>query len=136
MKKVFRNSSKLECIFTEEGITFYGAEQEVYFPYGCIDSIKMSFMGVLQATCHTKICCFAVDRADKSAMKEMVKFAKEAMVSAPKAEPQVIDLTHKSEAETVPADLPPEEQLKRYKALFIQGILSKEEYDAKKRQLS
>ena len=136
MKQSFRNSSQVECIFTDEGITFYGAEQEVYFPYGCIDSIKMSFMGVLQATCHTKICCFAVDRGDKSTMKEMIQYARKAMATAPRAEPQVIDLTKKSESEIIPSDLPPAEQLKRCKALFIQGIISKEEYDAKKRQLS
>ena len=66
MRKVFENSGSLKCIFTDDGITFYGSRQEVYFPYGCIDSIKMSLMGVLQAVSHIQICSFAVDRKDRA----------------------------------------------------------------------
>ena len=135
MKKSFKNSSHVECIFTDEGITFYGDQQEVFFPYGCIDSIKLSLFGILQATCGTQICSFAVDHKEKAEMKEMVKYAKDAMATAPKAEPQIIDLTKKDEKDIVSSDLSPEEQLKQYKAQFIQGIISKEEYDARKRQL-
>ena len=90
---------------------------------------------MLQATCHTQICSFAVDHKDRAEMKEMIRYAREAMQTAPRAEMQLFDLTKKAEKDRVSADLPAEEQLKQYKAQFIQGIISKDEYDAKKRQL-
>ena len=135
MKKVFRNSDQLQCIFTDEGVTFYGTKQDVYAPYGSMDSIKLSLLGILQATCHTQIFSFTVDRKDRAEMKEMVKYAAEAIKTAPKAEVQMIDLTKKQEKDQVSEDLSPEEQLKKYKTLFIQGAISKEEYDAQKRRL-
>lgn len=130
MKKVFRNSSQTEVIFTDEGITFYGEHQEVHYPYGCIDSIHFSLLGVLQVGSSVRICCFAVDRKDRTEMKSVLKYVKTAMASAPKAEAQVFD-----RCPDIPCDLPAEEQLKRYKALFIQGSISKEEYDIRKTQL-
>ena len=136
MKKSFKNSSRVECVFTDDGISFYGSQQEVYFPYGCLDSINMSFLGVLQAVCHTRICSFAVDRGDRAQVKQLIKFAREAMKTAPKEEPQVINVTEQCQEAQVPHTLPPEEQLKRYKALFIQGVITKDEYDLKKRQLN
>ena len=135
MKQAFKNSSQVECIFTDEGVTFYGAQQQVYMPYGCLDSIKMSLLGVLQATSGKQICSFAVDRKDRAAVKEMLQYARKAMETAPRAETLLIDLTKKADKDKVSADLPAEEQLKLYKAQFVQGIISKEEYDVKKRQL-
>ena len=135
MRKAFSNSNHVQCIFTDESVTFYGDEQAVCLPYGCIDEIKMSLLGVLQATSHTRICSFTVDHRDRAEVKEMVKYVRKAMTTAPKAELQVIDLVAKDEKNAVPNDLPPEEQLKMYKAQFVQGIISKEEYDAKKLQL-
>ena len=135
MTTLLKNASRQECVFTDEGVTFYGVKQEVYMPYGCLDSISMSFLGILQAACGKHICSFAVDRKDRAIAKEMVKFAKQAMLTAPKEELKFIDLTQKSEDEVVSSDLSPEEQLKQYKQQFIQGVISKDEYDAKKRLL-
>ena len=135
MKKVFTNSNQVKCVFTDGGITFCGPTQEVYMPYGCIDSIHVSLLGLLQAVHHTMICSFSVDHKDKAELKKMVKYAQEAMKTAPKEEMKVIDVTRGSAAGQVSADLSPEEQLKQYKQLFIQGAISKDEYDAKKRLL-
>lgn len=46
-----------------------------------------------------------------------------------------MDLSAAEGTGLVSEDLPAEEQLRQYKALFIQGVISKEEYDARKRQL-
>ena len=132
MEKAFSNASQVQCIFTDNGITFTGTEQEIFFPYGCIDSLKMSLMGILQATSRARVCTFAVDRKDRAEVKEAVKAAHEAMKTAPFGEVQVIDTNDKNGQEKVSSELSPEEQLKEYKAMFVQGIISKEEYDAKK----
>ena len=135
MKKSFKNKDQVEVIFTDEGVTFYGAEQEVYFPYGCIDEIRMSLLGILQCNHLANVCSFAVDHKDRKEMKEMIQFAREAMKTAPEGELQIFDNTKKDASEQVSGDLSPEEQLKKYKEQFIQGIISKEEYDLHKRQL-
>ena len=133
MKKVFRDKNQLECIFTEEGISFYGAKQEVSVPYGAIDSINMSLLGILQVTHRAQVFTFTVARGDKAEMKEMIRYAREAMGTAPKEELKIIDRS--AQAVLVDSSLSPEEQLKHYKTLFIQGQISKDEYDLKKRQL-
>ena len=127
MKTVFTNPDKLQCIFTDDGVTFCGATQDAYMPYGCIDSISLSLMGILQATSRSQICTFTIDRKDRGEVKEMIRFAKEAMKTAPKAEFQLLDKAQ--------SGLSPEEQLKQLKQQFIQGAISKEEYDARKRLL-
>ena len=135
MKYTFQNKHGVECIFTDEGVTFYGAMQEVFYPFGSIDTINLSLLGVLQVAHRSQVCSFAVERGDRARVKELVRNAKAAMKTAPKAEVQFVDLTQKSEKDVISPKLPPEEQLKQYKAQFIQGILSKEEYDLKKRRL-
>ena len=135
MKHSFQNKHGVECIFTDEGVTFYGAMQEVFYPFGSIDTINLSLLGVLQVAHRSQVCSFAVERGDRAQVKELVRNAKEAMKTAPKAEVQFVDLTQKSEKDVISPKLPPEEQLKQYKAQFIQGIISKEEYDLKKRRL-
>ena len=135
MKKKFSNANHVRCVFTDEGVTFCGETQDVYFPYGAIDDISLSLMGILQASHRAQFCTFAVDRKDRAEVKEMIRFARKAKASAEPAEVQFIDLKKQDEAAGVSADLSPEEQLKKYKMLFIQGAISKEEYDAKKRLL-
>ena len=133
MKQVFRNKDQLECIFTQDGVSFCGTKQEVYLPYGAIDSINMSLLGILQVTHRAQVFTFTVNRADKAAIKEMIRFTREAMKTAPKEELKIMDLS--KQTELVDSALSPEEQLKQYKTLFIQGQISKDEYDMKKRQL-
>ena len=134
MKKEFQDAHGLQCIFTDEGVTFDDKQQEIYMPYGSLDMIRISMLGVLQATSHATACNFAVARADRAEAKEMVKFARAAMETAPRAELQKFDHS-KDERLNVSADLSPEEQLRRYKQLFVQGAISKAEYDLKKQQL-
>lgn len=76
MKTVFANSGGVQCIFTDEGLTFSGNGQEVYYPYGSLDTVKISLMGVLQASCRTRVCSFAVDRKDRAKAKEMIQYAR------------------------------------------------------------
>ena len=135
MKKSFKNHDNVEVIFTDEGITFYSKDQEVYFPYGCLDTVRISLLGVLQVVSRSSVASFAVERGDRAGMKEMIAYATEAMKTAPKDQVQVISLSDCSREIEVSQDLSPEEQLQKYKALFIQGAISKQEYDLKKRQL-
>ena len=132
MKKSFKNKDQVEVIFTDEGVTFYGIGQEVYFPYGCIDEIRMSLLGILQVNHLANICSFTVDHKDRKEMKEMIKYAREAMKTAPEGELQIFGTDSACDEN---AGLSPEEQLKKYKEQFIQGTISKEEYDLHKRQL-
>ena len=134
MREAFQNKSQVSCTFTEDGVSFGGKEQEVFFPYSCIDTISMSLLGILQVNYRSKVCTFAVDRPDRARVKEMIRYAKEAMKTAPDAEIRTIDLT-KGSAGQVDPSLPPEEQLHQYKALFIQGVISKEEYEAHKHRI-
>ena len=133
MRKVFQNKGQVECIFTEEGVSFSGPQQEVNVPYGAIDTINMSLLGILQVTHRAQVFTFAVNRGDRAAMKEMLRYTKEAMSNAPEGELKIIDLS--KQADLVASSLPPEEQLKRWKTLFVQGVISKDEFDMKKRQL-
>ena len=132
MKKVFRNKT-MECIFTEDSVCFYSTKNEVGMPYGAIDTINMSLLGILQVTHRAHVFTFAVNRADRAAMKEMLRFTKEAMRNAPKAEPTIVDLSQFSDV--IENAQSPEEELKQFKTLFIQGAISKDAYDLKKRQL-
>lgn len=122
MKKVYRDKFQMECSFTEEGIYFCNSRRDVYFPYGCLDSL--SLLGVMQAVSHAQVCCFTVFREDKAEIKELVKKAREAMKKAPKADPVVVDL------DKLPVDgnLSEEEKQKQYKALCVQGVLSRDQY--------
>ena len=133
MKKTFTNRTGMECTFTDEGITFLDKNREIYYPYGGLDSIAMSLLGILQAVCQGQVCTFAVNHQDRKEVKELIKTAKAAKETAPYGDPVVVNFTQRDD---IPADLPAEEQLKRYKALFVQGAISKEEYDARKRILS
>ena len=132
MKKIFTNPTRVQCLIDDDGISFYGGDQEVFFPYGSIDTLHMSILGVLQVTHRAQVCNFAVNRADRAEMKEAFAFAKEANQKAPAREPEFIKIRQEAQ---VPVDLPVEEQLKQYKTLFVQGAISKAEYDAKKRLL-
>ena len=102
MNKTFSNSSQLKCVFTDDGVTFCNPTQEVYFPYGCIDYIKISLLGVLQAASHVRICSFAVDRKDRGEAKEAVKFAQEKMKTAPKDEPRVVTFPRRQKMSLFP----------------------------------
>lgn len=87
----------------------------------------------MQVTHRAQVFTFAVNRGDRAAMKEMLRYTKEAMSNAPEGELKIIDLS--KQADLVDSSLPPEEQLKRWKTLFVQGVISKDEFDMKKRQL-
>ena len=132
MKKDFTDKFQMECTFTEEGIYFCNSRRDVYFPYDCMDSLSLSLLGVMQAVSHAQVCCFTVSRQDKAEIRELVKKAKEAMKTAPKADPVVVDL------EKLPVDgtLPAEEKLKQYKALYVQGVLSRDQYQLMKEVLT
>lgn len=132
MKKVFQDKNKMECVFTDEGITFCDSRREIYYPFGALDSLELSLLGVMQAVCHAQVCCFSVPFKDRAEFKECYKMAREAMKTAPRAEAVVIDRTQQN---SVDRNLPPEEQLKQYKAQFVQGKISKDQYDAMKRLL-
>ena len=132
MKKVYRDKFQMECSFTEEGIYFCNSRRDVYFPYGCLDSLSLSLLGVMQAVSHAQVCCFTVSREDKAEIRELVKKGREAMKKAPKADPVVVDL------DKLPVDvnLPAEEKQKQYKALYVQGVLSREQYRLLKEALA
>ena len=130
MKRIFSNSNQVKCIFTDDGISFIGPKQEIFLPYGSLDGIRMSLLGVLQTASGSRFCSFAVDRKDRAEMKDMIEYTHKAMAEAPKAEARLTEL---HAGDRVAADLPDAEKLKQYKALFVQGIISKDELDAYKR---
>ena len=132
MRNVFTDANNMQCIFDDEGVTFSDPKQEVFFPYGSIDTAKLSLLGVLQIASIPTVCTFLVDRKDRAQVKAMVKHTQQAMKTFPKAKPRVLDLTKGAQ---VDSGLSPEEQKKQLKALFVQGVISKEEYDARRRQL-
>ena len=131
MKEVFTNANHLTCIFTDKGILFSGAKQEAYYPYGCVDSLKMSLLGILQVVHRNQIMTFAVYHQDRSRMKQMMKDTKSLIENGGFAEPCIFE-----KRDLVAEDLSAEEQLKQYKGLYVQGVISKEEYDVKKVILS
>ena len=132
MSKVFKDKFQMECSFGTEGVSFCNSKRDIYFPYGCIDSLNLSFLGVLQAVSRGHVCCFTVGREDKAEIKDLVKKAKEAMKSAPIAEPVVVEL----EQLGLGTGLSAEEQMKQYKAMYVQGVLSREQFDFMKRKLA
>ena len=127
----YNHKQKVSLVFTEESVSFINPQQEYIFPYGAIDTAEMSILGVFQVTHRSTVCTFTVERGEKAKLKEMLKYTKDAMKSAPEAEPKCIDLTKAQEN----SGLSKEEQLKKCKQDFIQGRISKEEYEAVKRQL-
>lgn len=131
MKTVFRDKHNMECIFTDEGIIFCDNRRDVFYPYGGLDSINLSLLGVMQAVCNKQVCCFNSGRQDKAEMKKMVQFAKDAREKMPMGEPVTIEKASLQVDESLPA----EEQLKQFKAMFVQGMMSKAQYDLKKKIL-
>ena len=132
MRKEFYNEKqKVHCIFDDEGVRFINPQQEFFYPYGGIDSIDLSLLGVLQVHYRAHVCTYTAWKGEKAGLKEMLKYAKEAMKTAPEAEPTIIDLTAKADD----SGLSPEEQLKKLKMDFVQGRISKDEYDAKRRAI-
>ena len=132
MREVFTNATRIQCIIDDEGISFYSGQQEIFFPYGSMDTLRLNLLGVLHVACGEQICSFAVDKADRSAMKEVLQQARQANADAPAGKAQYIPLRQEVQ---VPVDVPAKEQLRRSKALFIQGAISKAEYDSKRRLL-
>ena len=131
MSRVFHDKFQMECTFLEDGITFCNSKRNVYFPYGSLDSLNMSFLGVMQAVSHALVCCFTADKKDKAEIKELLKQAKEKMKTAPREDAVLVDL----EKIHVDQSLSPEEQLKQFKTHYIQGVISKDQYDLMKRIL-
>ena len=123
MKKVFQDKYRMECTFSDAGILFRNSRRVTYYPYGCLESINLSFMGVMQAVSRAQVCCFIVSRENKAEIKELLKKTRAAMQSAPAAEPVVVDL------EKLPVDqsLPAEEQLQQFKTLYVQGVITKDQ---------
>ena len=132
MEKVFKDKYQMTCIFDEEGVIFSNAARDVYFPYGCLDSLNMSFLGVIQAVSRGQVCCFTAGKADKAELKDCIRKAKEAMKTAGAGEPVILDLSRIG----VDAGLSAEEQLKEYKAHYVQGMLSRDQFNLKKRLLA
>ena len=131
MEKAYYDRFKMMCMVTEEGILFSNSLRDVYYPYGCIDSLNLSLLGVLQVVSRAHVCCFTASREDKAEIKALVKQAKAAMKQAAPAEPVVL------EQDTLGLDprTSPDLQLQQLKAMFVQGVISKEVYDLKKRLL-
>ena len=122
----------MQLTVTEEGMLFCNSKRDIYFPYGCMDSLNMSFLGVIQAVSRGQVCCFTASREDKAELKELVKNGKQAMKAGLHAEPVIVDL----EKIHVDQSLSPEEQLKQFKAQYIQGVLSREQYNLMKKILA
>ena len=130
MKKVFKNKDRMVCIFTEEGVSLYGDKKEAFYPYGCMKFISMSLLGVLQIGFGLNEASFVPEKQDRAAVRRAVKEAKALRKNAPYQEPMIYSRCRK-----VSEDLPPEDQLKEYKALFAACTISKGYYDLKKRLL-
>ena len=130
MRKVFKNSGLLTCIFTDEGVSLYGKKQEAFYPYGCMDKITVSLFGELQITFGSSQVFFVAERSDRGEMKKTVKEAKTLIKAASYEEPKVYNVCSK-----VPQDLPKAEQLKQFKSLLATGTISKGYFDLKKRIL-
>ena len=131
MSQVFHDKFQMECTFLEDGIMFCNSKRDVFFPYGSLDSLNMSFLGVMQAVSHALVCCFTADRTNKAEIKALLKQAKEKMMTAPKADAVLVDL----EKVHVDQSLGHEEQLKEFKAQYIQGVISRDQYNLMKRVL-
>lgn len=129
MKEVFKNS-RLTCIITEEGISLYGNPKEAYYPYGCMKNISMNLFGALVIHLGSYEATFLVEKEDRSRVRSLIKEAKEKIKTAQPEEYKIY-----SKCSKVSDQLPPEEQLKQYKNLFVTGTISKGYYDLKKRLL-
>ena len=130
MKIVFQNSVPMTCIFTDEGISLYSKSKEAFYPYGCIKSLKMNFMGILILSLGDHEVTYGVEEADRPRVREAVKQAHVLMKTAAPGEPRIY-----SRSLRVSPKLPPEEQLQQYKQLYISGTLTKDHYDLIKRLL-
>ena len=130
MRKVFRNSGNLTCIFSDEGISIYGDRKEAFYPYGCMDSVFMNLMGYLQINYGFSLVTFLPEKQDRAALRAAVREAKARIRGAEREEPRVY-----SKCSKVSDDLPPEEQLRQFKHLLATGTISKGYYDLKKRLL-
>ena len=130
MRRSFSNDNGTQVVFTDDGVSFYGSVQEIYYPFGSIDLIRLSLLGVLQVGSKGKICCYVVDRKDRAALRQAMKDTQKAMKDAPKEEAKIF-----MKNLVMTPGLSPEEQLKKYKTLFVQGTITKDEYDHRRRQL-
>ena len=131
MKEVFKNTGNLVCIFTEEGVSLYGKQKEAYYPYGSMKGIHVNLFGSLVIGLGSYEATFLIEKEDRPAVRRLVKEAREKIRTA---EPEEFRIYGK--CSKVPGDLPAEEQMKRYKDLFVTGTISKGYYDLKKRLLT
>ena len=131
MKKVFKNSLPLTCIFTEEGVSLYGEKKEAFYPYGCMDSIYTGILGTLEIRFGFSEVSFRPEKADRPALRAAIKEARALVKTAEPDEAKVY-----SRCSKVPGDLPREEQLKQFKYLLSTGTISKGYFDLKKRLLT
>ena len=132
MSNIFHDKFGMELRVSQEGMLFLNSRRACYFPYGSMDSLNLSFLGVLQAVSHAQVCCFTAGKADKAELKELVKAGKAAMKTAPGAQAVIVDLDQTG----VDSSLSNEEKMKQYKANFVQGRLSKEQLDLMKKVLT
>ena len=133
MKKKFTNASQVHCVFTDDGITFYDPLDEIFYPYGSIEGINMSLMGVFQVSHMGFISTFTTDNlAQRREIREMIRYTKKAMKEAPKCEPVLMDVRKVK----LPAGLSVEEQLAEHKSMYVHGVITKDMYQAKKRLLT
>ena len=130
MKHVFKNQDGMTCIFTDEGVSLYGDKKEAFYPYGCMKSISMSFMGELLIDFGLNEASYVPEKQDRAALRQAIKEAKVLKKSADYEEAKIYTKCRK-----VSEDLPREEQLSQYKALFSSCTISKGYYDLKKRLL-
>ena len=128
MKAVYENPGKHTVIFTDEGVSYYAEKQDVFYPYGCLDSIDMNLLGILHIVYKGNVACFTVERKDRSAMRQTIKEARELMKTAPPGQRKAFLKNF-----MVPQTLTEEEQLRKFKELYTQGKICKEEYDLKHR---
>ena len=132
MRKVFTDKFQMTCIFEDQGIIFSNVKRDVYFPFGCLDSLNMSLLGIIQAVSRSQVCCFTVKKEDKAELKELVKQGKAAMRAASGEEAVIVN---KSSEDVDPA-LPKEEQLKLFKAQYVQGVITREQFNLEKKILA
>ena len=134
MKRKFSNADHLQCVFTDDGISLYSRQQLIYFPYGALESIKLNRFGILQIPHKDILCAFEVEEKDRKVMEDLVTEARQKMKTADKSPMELIDLKHKDPSLTVSVDLDDQEQFRRYRIQFLQGLISPEEYHARKIQ--
>ena len=136
MQKKFIDKFHMTCIFLDDGIFFSNSLKDVYYPHGCLDSLNISLLGVMQAVSRAHVCCFTIAKEDRAEIRQLVKQAKEAMKTAPSAEPVVVDKSRKNSGELVDETLPREEQRRLYKSQFVRGVISKPQYDLYRKLLA